>query len=179
MSTRSTLNVFRRSRQRFSWVMALFLGFAGTGAISADSLQPVSLEGTTDLTLTMSSGHVIHTSIRQTNVGGALPYKDALLWGGDMGHPPQTALSAINVEDGGSQIPIPLSAYSDLGDVKWASLKLTKNGYSLHLHGGETGTAYDAELSFAHGLLQTRVVRLREFPDQRWEKTGYSFTTGN
>ena len=178
MSARSALSVFRVSYTRVGWALALLL--LATRAIGADTLQPVKADGATELTLGLPSANTIHVTIRQAKVGGTSPNKDALLWGGDVGQPPETVLSSIQIQNGsGEAIPIPLSAYGDLGDVKWASLNSTKEGYSLSLHGGETATSYDAELRFAKGLLRTRVVRLREFPEQRWEKATYSFTTGN
>jgi hypothetical protein len=179
MSACSALSVWRFFHRGRGWTLGVLLGLVTTSAINADALQPVRSDGGTELTFRTSAGNLVQVTVWQSKLAEASPYKNALLWGGDVGQPPQTVLSAIQVKSGDETISIPLSAYGDLGNVKWASLNPTKEGYSLSLHGGETATAYDAELSIAKGFLKTRVVRLREFPKQRWEKTTYSFTTGN
>ncbi len=97
------------------------------------------------------------------------------MWGGDVGEPPETVLTLIQVSQNKKPVFVRLSAYGDLGDVKFASLEPTKEGFALHLHGGNTATSYDATFSFSHGYLNTRTVRGREFPDEAWEKTRYSF----
>jgi hypothetical protein len=179
MSARSAVSVSRVSRSRLGWVLVLFLDLLTSSAIGADTLQPIRADGATELTIGLPSANPIHVTIWQARMGVGAPYKDPVLWGGDVGQPPPTVLSSIQILNGSEAIPIPLSAYGDLGDVRWASINSTREGYRLSLHGGETATSYDAELNFAKGVLKTRVVRLREFPQQRWEKTTYSFTTGN
>ncbi|MEA3197013.1 MAG: hypothetical protein QOF32_1065, partial [Gammaproteobacteria bacterium] len=74
----------------------------------------------------------------------------------------------------GDTIFVPLSAYSDLGDVKSASLDPTTHGFTLNLHGGNTATSYDATLIFDQERLMSRTVTLREFPERR-ERDSYSF----
>jgi hypothetical protein len=118
---------------------------------------------------------IFRVEISQAKIESSFPYKDELLWGGDVGGPPETVLTLLQVSQNKKPVFVRLSAYSDLGDVKFASLEPTKEGFALHLHGGNTATSYDATFSFSNGYLSTRTVRAREFPDEAWEKTRYSF----
>jgi hypothetical protein len=158
-----------------SLAMVLLLVGKPTGATAAESLSAIKSEGSTELTYRAPSGNILRVEIWQTKLDSSFPYKDALLWGGDVGEPPQTVLTLIQVSQDKKPVFVRLSAYSDLGDVKFASLEPTKEGFALHLHGGNTAASYDATFSFSHGYLSTRTVRGREFPDEAWEKTRYSF----
>ena len=146
-----------------------------TGATAADLLSAMKPEGSTELTYKAPNGNIVRVEILQTKLDSSFPYKDALLWGGDVGEPPQTVLTSIQISQNKKPVFVTLSAYSDLADVKFASLEPTKEGFALHLRGGNTATSYDATFNFSHGYLSTRTVRGREFPDERWEKTRYSF----
>jgi hypothetical protein len=146
-----------------------------TVAGATETLTAIRSEGSTELTCKAPSGSILRVEISQAKLDLSFPYKDALLWGGDVGELPQTILTSIQISQNKKEVFVTLSAYSDLGDVKFASLEPTKEGFALHLHGGNTAASYDATFSFSHGYLRTRTVRLREFPEERWEKTRYSF----
>jgi hypothetical protein len=145
------------------------------GVVAADALQAVQSEGNTTVALKLSSGGEVRVTLKQEKAGDSYPYKDALLWGGDVGEPPRFLLTSIRILNGSDTIFLPLSAYGDLGDVKLASVDRTTHGFTLSLHGGEASAAYDATLSFSQGYLVSRIVALREFPDQRRERASYSF----
>jgi hypothetical protein len=154
------------------------LGLVTTIAMGAESLHPIKPEGSTELTLSAAGGDTVRVAIGQVSLGANYPYRDALLWGGDVGEPPQTVLNTLQVKENNEVIFVPLSAYSDLGNVKTGSLDATKEGFTLSLHGGDTAASYDVTLSFEHGYLKNRTVSLREFPVERREKTSYSFPKG-
>jgi hypothetical protein len=156
-------------------LLSLFVGLVTTVVGATETLSGIKSEGSTELTYKAPSGKLVLVEIRQTKLDLSYPYKDALLWGGDVGEPTQTVLSSIQISQNKKTVFVPLSAYSDLGDVKFASLVPTNDGFALHLHGGNTATEYDVTLSFSQGYLKTRTVRNRELPDERWEKTSYSF----
>lgn len=156
-------------------VLLWCLGLVTTTVVAAEALHAVKPEGSTELIFKASSGNIIRVVVSQTQLGVSYLYKDALLWGGDVGEPPPLVLSSIRIRVNNEKVFVPLSAYSDLGDVKSASLDSTEAGVTLNLHGGETATSYDATFNFSGGYLVSRTVRLREFPDERWEKTHYSF----
>ena len=144
-------------------------------AVGADAVQPVKSEGNTSLRLQLATGGEVTVTMTQIKVAGSYPYKDAYMWGGDVGEPPPFALASVQVVSEGETVPLPLSAYADLGDVRFASVDKAAHGFTLSLHGGDAGAAYDATLSFSQGNLASRVVSLREFPEQRQDKTRYSF----
>lgn len=155
--------------------LLLLVGLVATVADAAETLSPIKSEGTTELTYKARSGNILRVQIWQAKLDPSFPYKDALLWGGDVDQLPQTFLSSIQIVHNKKAVFIPISAYGDLGDVKFASLEPTKDGFTLHLHGGNTATEYDVNMRFQHGYLRSRSVALRELPEERWEKTSYSF----
>jgi hypothetical protein len=118
-------------------VVLLLIG-KPTGATVAETLSAIKSEGTTELTYKAPSRNIIRVEISQVKIESSFPSKDALLWGGDVGEPPETVLTLIQVSQNKKPVFVRLSAYSDLGDVKFASLEPTKEGFALHLHGGNT-----------------------------------------
>jgi hypothetical protein len=166
---------YQRLGPSYFAVASLLIGVSA-GAVAGEKLSAIKVEGSTKLIERVSGGNVVHLEIRQAKLDISFPYKGALLWGGDVDELPQTVLTSIQISKNEKALFIPLSAYGDLGDIKFASLEPTKKGFALHLHGGNTATGYDATLVFSHGYLESRLVRLREFPDDRWEKARYSFT---
>jgi hypothetical protein len=156
--------------------MVLLLIGKTTVVTAAGTLSPIKSEGNTELTYKTPSGNIVQIEISQAKLDPfSLLYKGALLWGGDVDELPQTVLTSIHITQNRKAVFVPLSAYSDMGDVKFASIEPTKGGFALHVHGGGTATGYDATFSFSRGFLKTRTVRNREFPDETWEKTQYSF----
>jgi hypothetical protein len=118
-------------------VVLLLIG-KPTGATVAETLSAIKSEGTTELTYKAPSRNIIRVEISQVKIESSFPSKDALLWGGDVGESPETVLTLIQVSQNKKPVFVRLSAYSDLGDVKFASLEPTKEGFALHLHGGNT-----------------------------------------
>jgi len=80
-------------------------------------------------------------------------------------------ISTLEVKMGQEFIPLFRSAYSDLADVREAVLKTSATGFTLVLHGGETGTGYTARLRFQNGYLVERTVSHNEMGLE--EKTAY------
>jgi hypothetical protein len=135
--------------------------------------QSVKADARTDLTLTRSGMKPVRVTLWSSRIENTFPYRDAILWGGDVDLLPQQLMVSMEVHDGDQMIFIPLSAYGDLGDVKLATAAQGARGFSLTLHGGAAATEYDAQLRFAGGYLVNRTVTLREFP-QAGEQTNYS-----
>lgn len=149
-------------------VIAL-LANIGYGAEKVHHLNPA---GSTELSLSKPK---VRVTLWVTKLTNTFPYKNALFWGGDVGVLPKNFLSEIQVRSHSQTIFVPFSAYSDLGAVHRAFLRRTADGFALYLYGGETGTAYSAELIFAGGFMQSRTVFLNEFPQETREVTKYSF----
>ena len=148
-------------------------------AAAAGAGQVIKPDGRTELTLTRPSMKSVRVALSLVRVDSTFPYKGALLWGGDVDVLPQQVVGSIEVDEGDQKIFVPLSAYGDFGDLKFASLDPSARGFTLNLHGGATATSYDAKLSFEGGFLVSRTVALREFPRQAREQTSYSFPKGN
>ena len=142
------------------------------GAGPADRRHAVRPQGSVDMSLTQPDVQVTLETIKIPN---DFVYKDALLWGGDTGFLPASVVSAIRVRQGARKLFVPMSAYSDLGDVHSAALLPDPSGFILNLYGGETATTYKAQLRFANGYLLSRVVSSGEFPQNAREETRYSF----
>lgn len=148
-------------------------------ANDTDSLYAVERDGSTKISFHRTPDIIINVVVEQTRINKNYPYKHALLWGGDVQKMPSSVLSMIKVIDGGKNIFVPLSAYCDLGDVKYLSLSFVNNGFNINIHGGETASSYDVVMKFKYGYLVSRIVKLREFPDQRNEKTIYKWPSEN
>jgi hypothetical protein len=71
-------------------LLLLFVGLVTTVADAAETLSTIKSEGSTELTYKTPSGNILRVEIWQTKLERSFPYKDALLWGGDVGEPPQT-----------------------------------------------------------------------------------------
>jgi hypothetical protein len=165
---------FRKGLARCA-LLLLAVAIVTTAADAAETLTAIKAEGNTELAFKSRSGNNLLVEMWQARFNPSFPYKGALFWGGDIDQLPGTFLSSIQIVQNKKSVFIPLSAYSDLGDVKFASLEASQDGFILHLHGGNTATEYDAEINFQHGYLRTRSVALRELPDERREMTSYSF----
>jgi hypothetical protein len=158
------------------WALALLSCFVmiATTALARESTYVVNSEGHTELTLARPRGKDIHVVLWQAKARNSYPYKDAILWGGDVGELPHAVLSSVQIQEGGETVPLPLSAYGDLGDVESASLKLSPRGFALNLHGSDGAGCYNAILRFAQRNLVERNVSLCEFPEVG-EKSTYFF----
>jgi hypothetical protein len=156
-------------------MLLTWLGFWTVTSRGAEITQVINQVGRTELKSTTSGSDIVRISLTQIKVGDSFPYKNALLWGGDIDKLPEVVLSSVEIQEGKEPVFVPLSAYSDLGDVKLASLSASRQGFVLNLHGGNTASGYDAILVFRRGYLVSRTVRLREFPEERLDKTTYSF----
>jgi hypothetical protein len=145
--------------------------------VRAGDVHPVAVapNRSTELSLSRPATAPVHVTLSLTALGSSFPYKNALLWGGDVDQLPQQIVGAVQVSEGSQVVFVPLSAYSDLGDVKSAALNPTEKGFTLELHGGNTASEYDAELKFVAGYLVSRKVALRAFPNQRTERATYAF----
>lgn len=155
---------------RLKWfsVLAIVGGLAAQQCSAADSTRFVNGVAT------LTKGDI--KVIAKTAPAAA---KEGLRWGGDEAAPARTLVVSLSVSKAGEKLFVPLSAYGDLGEPQLLSLKQTPTGFDLIILGGDTGTAYDAVLSFEKGWLTRRRVSHHEFPDTAWEETKYSYTINN
>ena|ERR1700723_885942 len=134
-------------------VQLLCLGFITTVSSATDALTTVKSEGSTELTYKAPSGNIVRIEISQSKLDlSSFLYQDALLWGGDVGQLPHTILSSIQISQNRKTVFVTLSAYSDLGDVKFASLEPAKEGFDLHLYGATRRLRMTQHLAFRRGI---------------------------
>jgi len=102
-------------------------------------------------------------------------YSEPLWWGTEL-VPPKTFIKELSVHVDENICWIPLSAYSDLVNIKSVDLRILNEGFNIIIDGGDTATYYKAVLSFDNeGYLLRRMVYNPSFPDEIWEETNYSF----
>lgn len=131
--------------------------------------------GVLELHAKANDGTIITTKISSIPMPTEYPFKTAFQWGGDHLEPPKFVIGAITASKGDKQLFLPLSAYSDLGNPRLASLVVTADGARLKIVGGDAGGAYDAVFTFDASGLKERRVSSREFPNRAWEETKYSY----
>jgi hypothetical protein len=88
-------------------------------------------------------------------------------WGVDGGTPP-LVVKRIEFRVANKEIPIPLAAYVDFGDIGFPpQMQLQRRGRTLHLSvtAGDAAGSYIAELIFRGRKLVERRMRLGEFPE--------------
>lgn len=138
-------------------------------------------QGIAKLNDNLKDGTPIKIEVRTGELTSQYPYKDALMWGGDMQSEtevimPKTFITEMDIRIGNKKIIVPLSAYSDLGNPFQILYEKAESGFKLIIEGrGGTGTSYKAVLEF-HGMdIRCRKVILVIFPDEVWQETTYSF----
>lgn len=95
-----------------------------------------------------------------------------LLWGDDF-------LAEIRIVDsvllkrGDVTIPIPASAFCDLGNVRKLTILPDPRGCTVKLEGGSDGSGYTCAIKIYGDLVASRRVQSKEFPDEAFEETKY------
>ena len=129
-----------------------------------------------EITFKLKDTNQAKTEVRiRKNVLSTMPYKNALIWGGDEMNMPKTIITFVSVKANDEEFFVPFSAYSDLGNPRHVTLTKNKKGFEIQVSGGETSTSYKAILFFRSGVIYRRKVISNEFPNQVWEDTTYSF----
>jgi len=146
-----------------------------TVAAAAAPIQSVKPDGQTQIASRDSNGDAIQIDLTQTKLNKNFPYEADLLWGFFTDASSNYVLTLISIHDDGHSIEVPLSAYADLANVRFASIVRLPHSFCLNIYGGDTGAAYSAKLTFGNGVTVSRILYDDEFPDQVDEKTSYSF----
>lgn len=128
----------------------------------------------------LGSHDTVDVTLKTRAMRATYSYPGAVLWGG-AGGKPKFFISAILLKYDGQKISLPLSSYGDLGDPDTVEVTATKVGFDVSIVGSDAAGSYRATLVFqtigGNMLLQSRMVRSGEFPEQGWEKTVYSYVT--
>jgi hypothetical protein len=135
----------------------------------------VFVENKAELTTSSKAGTSVRVVIQKITIASDYPFKSGFNWGGGDTELPKTLVSSVQVWIGNEKIFVPLSAYSDLGNPRTASLKKTRKGFEIKIGGGDAAGAYSASLLIENSSIRRRKVVSGEFPDQVWEETIYSF----
>jgi len=131
-------------------------------------------KGVAELTGTLNNGKKVKIELKKEKISQNYPYKNAVIWGTIKGMPTDLIAEITIIEDH-KNIFIPLSAYSDLGNLNNASLKIAGNAYHVIIEGGDAGGGYKAIISIEKGKIKQRQVDDLEFEGVIGEKTTYSF----
>lgn len=114
-----------------------------------------------------------------TNNPSKCPNASSWLWGSEM-ECPKVRIQTLVAKHNNELIFIPLSSYSDLGNITSARITVDVNKeFELHLKGGDAANSYIAIIKFNNENVTNRTVRSGEFPDDVWETTKYRFNELN
>lgn len=157
------------------FILSLLVAEAGCLLAAQPAKADLQAEGRT------ADGTPVRVVILTTGYTASIPYQgDGLWWGTERGTdrtPLKAMVADVQVWVGKDKLFVPFSAYSDLANVRDLSIEAAELGFRLLLSGGETATSYRAELVFDKQRIKSRKVWSPLFPDERWEKTTYSFIT--
>jgi len=105
------------------------------------------VQDTIELNDHLADAESIKIIVRKITLTRQYPYKNALMWGGDVSVFPKNVIAAIDVRIGNEKIIVPLSAFCDLGDPHHASLEKAERGFKLIVSGGDAAVSYKAALA--------------------------------
>jgi hypothetical protein len=100
--------------------------------------------------------------------------KESWSWGIE-GKLPKTSILQLIVVVDKKPLFIPMSAFVDLANPKQLLIESKDDGFIVTIKGGETSTAYTAQLFFNKGSIVSKKIFNEEFPDDSWEEIKYSF----
>ena len=134
--------------------------------------------GKAQLKVKFSNSHIIDVEISTSIVGPTLPFAGSFEWGGDEVFHPKDFISSFKVNVDNEVVPVPLSAFIDLGNPYKISIQETDKGFEVTIIGGDAAVGYRSIYSFEKldgdiFLRRRKVVHL-EFPEESWEETTYS-----
>jgi hypothetical protein len=135
-------------------------------------------EGQSILTLSSDGGAGVQAILSLSRDPPTQQDSTGWRWGSEE-RAPRNWLDRIEIYRGGAKVFVPRSAFSDLGNPRFASIRGVPGGFRVEIQGGDAATSYMAELVFEGDLIARRRVRHGEFPDEAWEETVYSFPVGS
>jgi hypothetical protein len=148
--------------------------------------------GLAQINAVLTDGTPVEIAVQRTTfTSDSFPYTTSYRkflwtgWGTIMDHP-GSVVTAVNVRVGQQDMWVSMSAFSDLGDPRLIIFQdisieyedaghhlLEKTAFRLIVFGGQTATAYIADLQFSADTLERRAVWLVEFPTESKEETIY------
>src|SRR5580700_7819448 len=67
---------------------------------SQANTHPIQSQGSTELRFKRSDGEIVRVTLWQAKTQQVFPYREPLMWGGDVNEVPKIFLSSIQVQDG-------------------------------------------------------------------------------
>lgn len=92
---------------------------------------------------------------------------------------PKEIIKKLKISYQTTPLYLPKSAYCDLGNPSSIRIEQNSSRFTVIIKGGDAASSYKAILFFDQGQLTEKLVQSGEFPDERWEKTRYSFVDPN
>ena len=139
----------------------------------ASSVATEFTNGTAQVERTLPDGRVVKATVTSRAYTQGTLYEAPLWWGAETA-PPRSVVSNVQVEVGDHVYFIPLSAFADLANPTDVTISFD-DSVQIVIRGGEASTAYEAVLYFGDNTISKRRVFHREFPEDTWEATEYSF----
>lgn len=99
-------------------------------------------------------------------------------WGAE-GVCPDAAVRQIELRVDGSDIYVPLSSVSGLGNPRKIFLRTESQGFLLEIKGGDASVAYTARIHFDKKTVTKRVVYAGGFPNSAREVVTYTFPSSD
>ncbi|WP_345992161.1 hypothetical protein [Sulfurimonas sp. HSL-1716] len=98
-----------------------------------------------------------------------------LEWWGTENTTPTKVISSVIVEENKNKIVFPVSAYIDLTELWGVKVIKVSKGFKIVFIGSQTDFLYQATFLIHNNQLVERKVISCTFPEERWEKTTYSW----
>lgn len=99
-------------------------------------------------------------------------HKDGIWWGVEFSEP-ISVIDRLEIKKGDTKIPVRLSAYADLANVKKIEIKKQGKMIVVQIQGGDAAGAFVAEIMIKNDKVVERTVRNAEFPERVLERDIY------
>jgi len=149
-------------------ILVLFLSLNLTTTIYAADQQFSKM-------LEFEKNHSINVKIGLIKIPKEYAYRDYIRWGADK-FSPNYIVETFSIEINGNKCHVPLSAFSDISNIKDLNLKKIKKGIFISISGGDAALSFSADYLVEKGCyIRDRKIYSNEFPERTWEHTEYSF----
>ncbi len=143
--------------------------YTGTNCLEVE--KNIGKSGVYEFKLEMTNENIVRCNIEVASFLKGMLYNRR--WGSDWENP-KVIISSIKLWINKKEIFIPLSAYSDISNVRLAKLLTISGGYRIIIQGGDAATSYELSIDIYGNRVSRRKIRSSEFPDEGWEMTIYS-----
>lgn len=129
-----------------------------------------------ELRAKVARGHEVVAKVACTNDRQFVSWSSNAVGGWGSGLNP---INSIQVVLDSAHVDVPTSAFIGLSSPHDVAITSGPDTFALHIIGGDAASSYEAVYEFTYtidaALLGSRAIRHGEFPDERYEKTRYSY----